>query len=305
MFLSLFLKRKKADLLQNVWEKSSLRSCDENPCDKVQGLHTLILDKNPKFCDNGVQQLAYALKTDFWLKTLNLKHCGITKHGGEIIIKLLKSNASITKIDLTENQIPISTLQIIFRMLKRKRESIESTTLKRKLALHWRHSQNKMLQSKSCKSSKRSGKSVNRLNKTNRRPAKSHQMKMVRFERKVDETRKVEAELRPEKRISSRRDKLRDLESQLLSIIESNCKLKEKLLSNKALLSVEAQETLRMEDELQRISFRLNDIKNKVITLNNVSTRTFGENHLMKGLQCSFEKMQMLSIATEVDEEVD
>ncbi|XP_012135094.2 uncharacterized protein LOC100883688 [Megachile rotundata] len=302
MFLSVFLKRKKADLLQNVWEKSSLRSGEENPCDRVQGLHTLILDKNPKFSDNGVQQLAYALKTDFWLKNLNLKHCGITKHGGEIIIKLLKSNSSITRMDLTENQIPINTLQIIFRMLKRKRESVESMTLKKKLALHWRHSQNKILQNETCKSYRRTGKgSANRLSKINRRSLQNHRLKTVRFERKVDKAKKIETELQSEKSNGSRGDKLRDLESQLFSIIESNCKLKEKLLSNKELLSVEAQETLRMEDELQRISFRLNDLKNKVIALNIVSSKTSGELHLMEGLRYAFEKMQALSTATEIE----
>lgn len=128
---------------------------------QVQGLRMLVLNKNPKFGDNGIRQLVHALKTDFWLKSLNLKHCGITKHGGEIIIRLLQSNTSITRMDLTENQIPINSLQMIFRMLKRKRESMESTTLKKRF--YWEYPRNKMFPNRTCLSSKGNGKySMNR-----------------------------------------------------------------------------------------------------------------------------------------------
>ena len=261
----------------------------------------LILNKNPKFGDNGIRQLVHALRTDFWLKSLNLKHCGITKHGGEIIIRFLQSNTSITKMDLTENQIPINSLQMIFRMLKRKRESIESTTLKKKF--YWEYPRNKMFSNQTCRSMKGNEKySINRSDKRNRRSSQNRRLKTVRFEGRIVQTKTMDTEVPPDKN-NSRRDKLCDLESQLFSIIESNFKLKERLLSNKALLNVETQETLRMEDELQKLSFRLNDIRNKVVTLNRTCSKTSTEKQLMKGLRYALEKVQAFSTAAEVDEE--
>lgn len=89
--------------------------------------------------------------------------------------------------------------------------------------------------------------------------------------------------------------KLCDLESQLLKLIESNLRLKGELSSNKALLDSEAQQRTKMEDELQKVSLRLNDLKGKVVMLNSVSTKAYNESQLMKALKCIFEKLESLS----------
>ena len=49
-----------------------------------------------------------------------------------MMIRLLQSNTRITKLDLTENRIPINTLQMILRTLKRRREIVESMMLKKR-----------------------------------------------------------------------------------------------------------------------------------------------------------------------------
>lgn len=133
MHLSLFLKRRKADVLQNVWERSSALSHEENSEKKPQGLQTLVLNQNQKFGDTGVRHLSYVLKSDVWLKSLSLRRCGITKHGAEIMIRVLqRDNGVITKLDLTENRIPINTLQLVLKTLKRRREMLENAALKKR-----------------------------------------------------------------------------------------------------------------------------------------------------------------------------
>lgn len=101
----------------------------------------------------------------------------------------------------------------------------------------------------------------------------------------------------------SRRKKVGNLESQLLSLVESNFKLKKELSSNKALLDAEARQRSRMEDELQKVSLRLNDLKSKVVMLDCVSSTACGESHLLKGLKYIFEKLESFSIAVQKEEE--
>lgn len=101
-------------------------------------MQTLILNQNPKLGDAGLKQLIYALKSDVWLRSLSLRHCGISKYGAEMMIRLLQSNTRITRLDLTENRIPINTLQMILRTLKRRREIVESMTLKKRFCMDLR-----------------------------------------------------------------------------------------------------------------------------------------------------------------------
>jgi len=145
--LSWFFKNRKADLLQSVWKESTL-SRDVHTmvvCIKrkilfylkcyvftgklfntfasvfqEEGLQVLILDKNDRFSDIGLRQLTYMLKNDFWLKTLSLRCCGITQHGGEIVLELLQTNSVLTQIDLRDNEVSADILQIIRKILKKK-----------------------------------------------------------------------------------------------------------------------------------------------------------------------------------------
>lgn len=82
--------------------------------------------------------MVYALKSDLWLRSLNFRRCGITKHGAEAIIEVLGSNNVLTNIDLTENHVPINTLQGILRTLKRRREIAENKSMKKRFPLNWK-----------------------------------------------------------------------------------------------------------------------------------------------------------------------
>lgn len=98
----------------------------------------MILNQNPKIEDTGLKQLIYALKNDVWLKTLNLKRCGISKLGAEMMIRLLQSNNRIVRLDLTKNHIPINTLQIMLSILKKRQEMSEKGVLNKQFCLNWR-----------------------------------------------------------------------------------------------------------------------------------------------------------------------
>lgn len=55
-----------------------------------------------------------------------------------MMIRLLQSNTRISRLDLTENRIPINTLQMLLRILKRRREIVESMTLKKRFCMDLR-----------------------------------------------------------------------------------------------------------------------------------------------------------------------
>ncbi|XP_017795925.1 PREDICTED: uncharacterized protein LOC108577299 [Habropoda laboriosa] len=289
--LSVFLKRRKADVLQNVWDQFSLQSYEENSEKMPQGLHTLILNRNPKLGDHGVRQLMCALKADVWLRSLSLRHCGITKHGAEIVIKLLQTNNVITKLDLTENHIPINTLQTILRITKRRRDVAEAMVLKKRFRVDRRRNAS---ENDIRGSTKKDEKCF--LNRTER--FGKYSLHKCRRRRRTQKKAKPTKETRSIKDEDSyRRKKLCDLESQLLNLIESNCKLKEELRGNETLLNEEAEQRTRMEDDLQKASLRLNDLRSKVIMLNCLSTKACGESRLLKGLKYVFDKLESFSIS--------
>jgi len=101
-----------------------------------EGLQVLILDKNDRFSDIGLRQLIRMLKNDFWLKTLSLRCCGITQHGGEIVLELLQTNSVLTQIDLRDNEVSADILQIIHKILKKRKIKGERTSMKKRLLSH-------------------------------------------------------------------------------------------------------------------------------------------------------------------------
>ncbi|KAF3424609.1 hypothetical protein E2986_00924 [Frieseomelitta varia] len=216
-----------------------------------------------------------------------------------MMIRLLQSNIRITRLDLTENRIPINTLQMILRTLNRRREIVESMTLKKRFCTDSRRN----VLNKNGTHGFLQKHRKNLQNKTDilkKYSAQRHRWRKIqRFNRRVRQSK----EIKVFKDDQSRRKKLGNLESQLLSLVESNFKLKDQLSSNKALLDSETRQRSRMEDELQKVSLRLNDLKSKVVMLDCVSSTACNENHLLKGLKYIFEKLESFSIAAQKDEE--
>ncbi|KZC04298.1 Protein Cep78 like protein [Dufourea novaeangliae] len=283
--LSLFLKRRRADLMQNVWAESPVGSHRENSVKKVQGLHTLILNQNPKFGDNGVRQLVCTLKVDCLLRSLSLKRCGITKQGAEYIICVLQSNHVLTKIDLTRNRIPINVLQVILKLLRRNKDTTEGKPAKKRYFVNWITTNN--IRKPVTKIDKRT---IDRSRRLHRNILKKCTLK--RFPRIHGRPNELKEK---KKRCSLKKKRLRELQRQMLDIISCNDKLKEELTSNKALLDAQVQERSRTENEMQRVSVQLNDLRSKVIMVNCLRSKLHNDNQvLQKDLRHFFEKFEKL-----------
>lgn len=101
-----------------------------------EGLRVLILDRNFRFSDTGLRQLIRMLENDFWLKILRLRCCGITQHGGEMVLELLQTNRVLTQIDLRDNEASADILQIICKILKKRKNKDERILMKERLLSH-------------------------------------------------------------------------------------------------------------------------------------------------------------------------
>ncbi|XP_076642173.1 uncharacterized protein LOC143352976 [Halictus rubicundus] len=291
MSLYLFLKRRRADLLQNVWTESSDRSRECYSAEKVQGLHTLILNQNPKFGDNGVRQLMHAVHFDCWLKTLSLKRCGLTKQTAEDIINVLKSNTVLTRIDLSRNRIPVNTFKAIRKLLKKREDTTESKSVKKRLFVN-------------CKKSSLTSGSKNEKQRLNRRTGRYQRNSLKscplkRFPKLQEKPKqlKVMKNTKKESALKMKKKNLHALEGQLLDIIDSNRKLMKELMNNKALVDAELQERSRTETEMQRLSLQLYDLRSRVIMVNYLQAQLNDENQMLqKSFLYFFEKLASLSI---------
>ncbi|XP_078044175.1 uncharacterized protein LOC144473813 [Augochlora pura] len=290
MSLYLFLKRRRADLLQNVWTETSDRSRECNSVRKTLGFRKLILNHNPKFGENGVRQLMYAVKFDCWLKSLSLKRCGVMKQGAEDIINVLKVNNVLTRVNLTRNRIPINTFKIFWRLLNKRGETTEGKQLSKK-----RFNVNcKRISLKSA--SKNEEQPIIKTGKCHQNSSKTCLQK--RFPR-IQERPKQFKELKSMKKQSTLKMKKKDLrvlECQLLDIIDSNRKLMKELTDNKALVDAELQERSRTETEMQRVSLQLYDLRSRVIMVNCLRSQLSNEHQILqKSFQYIFEKLGGLS----------
>ncbi|CAK9804362.1 hypothetical protein ANTQUA_LOCUS4057 [Anthophora quadrimaculata] len=212
-----------------------------------------------------------------------------------MMIRLLQTNNTITKLDLTENRIPINTLQTLLRILKRKREVAESTVLKKRLRFDRRRN---VFENDIRGSGKKCGKQfLNGTERFSKYTLHKHRWRR-RIQKKVKQTKEMQC---VKDKDTYRRKKLCDLETQLLNLIKSNSKLKDELTSNKALLNEEAQQRTKMEDDLQKASLRLDDLRSKVIMLNCLSSNACTESRLLKGLKYIFEKLESFTISKQDD----
>ncbi|XP_076276319.1 uncharacterized protein LOC143207110 [Lasioglossum baleicum] len=287
--LYLFLKRRRADLLQNVWTETSDRSHECCSPDKVQGLHTLMLNQNPQFGDSGVRLLMQAVQFDCWLKSLGLKHCGLTT--ADDINNVLKSNTALARIDLAHNRISINTLKAIRKLLKRREDTTESKAVKKRLLANWKKSS---LRSGSKNENQRLNKRIDRYH---RNSLKSCPLKMFSKIQEAPKQLKVMKNTKKESALEMKKENLRGLECQLLDIIDSNRKLMKELMNNKALVDEELQERSRTETEMQRLSLQLYDLRSRVIMVNYMQAQLNDENQILqKSFRYFFEKLTSLSI---------
>ncbi|EGI63167.1 PREDICTED: protein Cep78 homolog isoform X1 [Acromyrmex echinatior] len=292
--LSFFFKKRKADLLQNVWKESTL--LHDARTTKEEGLQVLILDKNYRFNDIGLKQLIRILKNDFWLKTLCLRCCGITQRGGEIVLELLQTNSVLTQIDLRDNEVSANILQIIRKFLKKRKNKGERIPMKKRLLNH-NHSlvQDIVPKNRSCQHASKE----NRFLKT-----QTHaQIKMKKDSiLQMQKTRHVCKLKRSDKKYTLHTAvnknhikcyKADELKNRLSLMIEHNQNLIRDLETSTNFLLEERDRRLSAEEVYHKIQPRLRDLKNKIAMQNSIQSNMRYENQVYANLQNVFNDLKI------------
>ncbi|XP_018348887.1 PREDICTED: protein Cep78 homolog [Trachymyrmex septentrionalis] len=295
--LSFFLKKKKEDLLQNVWKESTL-SRDARTT-KEEGLQVLILDKNHRFSDTGLKQLIRILKNDFWLKTLCLRCCGITQRGGEIVLELLQTNSVLTQVDLRDNEVSADILQIICKFLKKRKNKGERISMKKKLLNH-KHflvQENMVPKDRSCQHASKE----NRFLKT-----QTHgQIKMQKDSiLQMQNTRHVCKLKRSDKKKTLHTHtainkshikwyKADELKNRLSLMIEHNQNLIRDLETSTNFLLEERDRRLSAEEVYHKIQPQLRNLKNKIAMQNSIQSNMRYENQVYANLQNVFNDLKI------------
>ena len=89
----------------------------------MPGLRRLTLNHNPDIGDPGCGELAEALREDLWVRAVDLQNCGITEVGARGFQHCLKLNTSLLIVDLRQNAVSESSLQLIHEQI-----SVNSST---------------------------------------------------------------------------------------------------------------------------------------------------------------------------------
>ncbi|XP_072746978.1 uncharacterized protein [Anoplolepis gracilipes] len=298
MYLSLFLKKKKADLLQNVWKETT--SSRENVHTTVaEGLQVLILDKNYKFGDIGLRQLTRILKNDI-LKTLCLRYCGITQYGGEIVVKFLQTNTVLTQIDLRDNEVSTDILQNIRKILKTrksKREKREKISMKKRL-LSCEPISVENLTSKTAVSqctSKENRFSKNQNHSKSRMQHRyilhiSRSMHAQKTRRKNDRKYKLQNIIN---RSHVSWTNVEKLKKRLSFMIERNQNLITVLENKTDFLMKEKNYRLSFEEAYHKIQPQLRNLKNKIAMQNSIHSNIRYENQVYANLQNAFNELKI------------
>lgn len=92
-------------------------------------MHTLILDQNCKFGNEGAEILVPIIVKETSLQLLSLRDCGITREGGDMIVKFSSRNKALS-VDLFEN----NSQKIILRKLSKQQK--EGKLLTTNVRLH-------------------------------------------------------------------------------------------------------------------------------------------------------------------------
>lgn len=71
--------------------------------DKMPGLRRITINNNPMIGDQGAAFLAEALKSDLWLKALDMQGNGISSSGAKALLDLLKYNTTLVVLDVLRN----------------------------------------------------------------------------------------------------------------------------------------------------------------------------------------------------------
>ncbi|RLU15939.1 hypothetical protein DMN91_011697 [Ooceraea biroi] len=291
--LSLFFKKRKADLLQNMWKESTL-SQKEACATMEEGLRVLILNKNHKFSNVSLRQLIRMLKHDFWLRTLCLQCCGITQHGGEIALELLQTNSVLTHIDLRDNEVSTDVLHTIRKILKKRKSREERIPMKKRL-LNRKHVLRQETISKKASSDyapKDNEFSANQVQSKSKMQCVSKVTQSVRAwktENKDNRKCKSRSTLRKNHIKWTNVDKLKKC---LMLMIEGNQSLIAALENSTDFLMKERDRRLSAEEAYHKLQPRLRSLRNKIIMQNSIHSSMHYENQVYTNLQNVFNELR-------------
>lgn len=274
--LSLFLKKRKTDLLQTALKESKVPR-DGHPIAE-EGLQVLILDGNCKFGDAGLRQLIRMLKNDFWLKKLYLRSCGISQRGGESVLGLLQTNSVLTHIDLRDNKVPADMLQIIRKFLKARKRKGERMPMKKRLFSCKRIamiSKNMFSQSE-LKKTKRS------KHQADLQLKKQHGCTSQMWRRPGGK------KSEPHNAVARNRTKWTnafELKRCLSFVIESNRNLMSTLENSTEFFALERNRRLRAEEAYRKLQPRFKNLLNKIATQHSIHSKLIYENKVYANVQ--------------------
>ncbi|KYN06888.1 PREDICTED: protein Cep78 homolog isoform X2 [Cyphomyrmex costatus] len=294
MCLSFFFKKRKADLLKNVWKESTL-SRDVRTTE--EGLQVLILDRNYRFSDIGLKQLIRMLKNDFWLKTLCLRCCGITQRGGEIVLELLQTNSVLTQIDLRDNEVSTDILQIIRKFLKKRKSKGERIPMKKRLLSH-KHIlvQDMVSNDRFCQSESKENRFLKTQTYTQMKMQKDSILQMqktrhvFKLKRKSDNKYRLHTAV---KKSHIKWSKADELKNRLSLMIEHNQNLIRDLETSTSFLLEERDRRLNAEEAYHKIQPRLKNLKNKIAMQNSIQSNMRYENQVYANLQNVFNDLKI------------
>ncbi|XP_015603614.2 protein Cep78 homolog isoform X2 [Cephus cinctus] len=281
-----FLKRRKAWILKNTLGGYASQDCHEID---IQGIQSLILNKNPKIGDCGLKILVYVLRDDFWMKHLGLRHCDISKNGAKAIIDLLEANNVIMRLDLKENKIPDNILQSVVRILKEREKgekvSMTSRLLNRRIRDSTKSHEVHFEKSRNSQEEKYSS------NKLLKKRTKKERHKRVRCTKNQTNSSKNEKD--HSKRIDILSDfNLYELSLLLTDMNKSNYNLSQELQKEKTLYGEEKQHRLKAENQYRELEDKIKGLQNSILKQKGVLAKTRQNNEVCAQLQIIFDELR-------------
>ena len=89
----------------------------------MPGLRRITLNHNPNIGDVGCGEIAESLREDLWVRAVDLQNCGVSEEGARGFQHCLKLNTSLLVVDLRQNSVSESSLQLLQEQL-----SVNSST---------------------------------------------------------------------------------------------------------------------------------------------------------------------------------
>ena len=79
----------------------------------MPGLRRITLNHNPNIGDVGCGEIAESLREDLWVRAVDLQNCGVSEEGARGFQHCLKLNTSLLVVDLRQNLVSESSLQLL------------------------------------------------------------------------------------------------------------------------------------------------------------------------------------------------